>query len=63
MFAFAEVLLNVLFASIFVGTLYLTPAHIRRFSHNNPVQINNVHPDGFVTIDNVNTKNVFNLKL
>ena len=34
-----EVLLNVLFASIFVGTLYLTPAHIRRLSHNNPVQI------------------------
>ena len=35
----AEVLLNVLFASIFVGTLYLTPAHIRRLTHNNPVQI------------------------
>ena len=49
MFAFAEVLLNVLFASIFVGTLYLTPAHIRRFSHNNPVQINNEqHPDGLL---------------
>jgi hypothetical protein len=45
MFAFAEVLLNVLFASIFVGTLYLTPAHSRRLSHNNLKSNNVQNPD------------------
>lgn len=34
-----EVLINFLFACIFVGSLYITPVRIRKLSHNNPIQI------------------------
>ena len=34
-----EISLNILFASIFVGSLYMTSEDIRQLSHNNPIQI------------------------
>ena len=35
-----DIIINVLFAGCFVGSLYMTPEHIRKLSHNNPIQIN-----------------------
>ena len=39
MILFFETIICIFFASIFVGSLYITPENIRKLPHNNPIQI------------------------